>query len=103
LVHIDSAAQRGIHLDLYAPVVIGHEFDAARDIIYINVSSPWWLLNAFRAINAGWVLQRSDATFYFCRRKVDMIGFGVNSLGGHNHPLCCSLIPDSAEGELTCS
>jgi hypothetical protein len=29
-----------------------------------------------------------------------MIGFGVNSLGGHNHSLCWSLIPDRAEGEL---
>jgi hypothetical protein len=75
-----------------------------RDIIHINVSSPWWLLNAFRAINAGWVFQlNSDATFNFCRCKVDMIGFGVNSLGGHNHPLCWSLIPDRAEGELTCT
>jgi hypothetical protein len=43
----------------------------------------------------------SDATFNFCRCKVDMIGFGVNSLGGHNHPLCWLLIPDRAEGELT--
>jgi hypothetical protein len=30
-----------------------------------------------------------------------MIGFGVNSLGNHNHPLCWFLIPDRAEGELT--
>ncbi len=97
-----NEAERGFHLDLYAPVVIGHEFDVARDIIHINISSQWWLLNAFRAINAGWVIQlNSDATFIFCRSKVDMIGFGVNSLGCHNHPLCWSLIPDRAEGELT--
>jgi hypothetical protein len=106
LIQQHNEAERGFHLDLYAPVVIGHEFDAARDVIHINVSSLWWLLNAFRAINAGWVFQlNSDATFNFCRRKVDMIGFGhkfgVNSLGSHNHPLCWSLIPDRAEGELT--
>jgi hypothetical protein len=102
LIQQHNEAEREFRLDLYAPVVIGHEFDAVRDIIHINVSSPWWLLNAFRAINAGWVFQqKSDATFNFCRRKVDMIGFGVNSLAGHNHTLCWSLIPDRAEGELT--
>ncbi len=72
-----NEAERGFHLDLYAPVVIGHEFDAARDIVHINVSNPWWLLNAFRSINAGWVFQlNSDATFNFCCSQVDMIGFG---------------------------
>jgi hypothetical protein len=102
LIQQHNEADGGFHLDLYAPVVIGHEFDAARDIIHINVSSPWWLLNAWRAINSGWVFQlNADATFNFCRRKVDMIGFGVNSIGGHNHPLCWSLIAAHAEGELT--
>jgi hypothetical protein len=67
----------------------------------INNSSLWWLLNAFCALNTGWVFQlNANAIFNFCRRKVDMIGFGVNSLGGHNHPLCWLLIPYRAEGEL---
>ena len=30
-----------------------------------------------------------------------MIGFGVNSVGSHNHPLCWSIIPHQTEGELT--
>ena len=60
------------------------------------------VIYAFRAINAGWVFQlNSDATFNFCRQNVDMIGFGVNSLGCQNHSLCWSLIPDRAEGHLT--
>ncbi len=35
------------------------------------------------------------------RSPVDMIGFGVNSVGSHNHPLCWSIIPHQTEGELT--
>ena len=30
-----------------------------------------------------------------------MIGFGVNSLGKHNHPLCWFIIPRSTESEIT--
>ena len=102
LIQKHNEEEDGFHLDLFAPVVLAHEIEAARDIIHINISSPWWLLNAFRAINSGWAFQlNADATFNFCRRKVDMIGFGVNSIGGHNHPLCWSLIPDRAEGQTT--
>ncbi len=58
-----NEAEGGFHLDLYAPVAIGHEFDAVSDVIHINFLSPWRLLNAFRAINAGWVFQlNADAT-----------------------------------------
>jgi hypothetical protein len=32
---------------------------------------------------------------------VDMIGFGVNSVGNHNYPLCWSIIPHNTEGEPT--
>ncbi len=37
--------------------MIGHEFDAAHDILRISFSSLWMLSNALRAINAGWVFQ----------------------------------------------
>ena len=90
------------HLDLYAPVVIGYDIQAAHGIVNINISSLQFLLNVFRAINSGWTFQlNADGTFNFCRHNVDMIGFGVNSIGGHNHPLCWSLIPSAGEGKLT--
>ena len=90
------------HLDMYTPVVIGFDIQAAHDIVNINISNPHFLLNAFRAINSGWVFQlNADGTFNFCKHNVDMIGFGVNSIGGHNHPLCWSLIPSAGEGKLT--
>jgi hypothetical protein len=73
------------HLDLY---VIGYDIQAAHDIVSINISSLHFLLNVFRAINAGRSMQLSgDCTFNFCRHNVDMIGFGVNSICDHNHPL----------------
>jgi hypothetical protein len=56
----------------------------------------------FRQIATRWVCQlNADATFWFCRNAVDMIGFGVNSVGSHIHPLCWSIIPHQTEGELT--
>ncbi len=68
LIQQHNEAERGFHLDLFAHVVIGHEFDAARDIIHINISIPCRQLNAFSAINAGWVFQlNAEATFNFCR------------------------------------
>jgi hypothetical protein len=87
---------------MYAPVVFGYDLQAAHDLVNINISSPHFLLNVFRSINSGWTFQlNADGTFNFCRHNVDMIGFRVNSIGGHNHPLCWSLIPSDSEGKLT--
>jgi hypothetical protein len=53
-------------------------------------------------IASGWVFQlNGDATFYFCRVAVDMIGLVVTLVGNHNHPLCWFIIPHNTEGELT--
>ena len=90
------------HFNLFKPVVIGRDIKAENDILHLNVTSPWFLFNALRAISTGWIFQlNGDATFNFCKTAVDMIGFGVNSLGKHNHPLCWSLIPHNSEGEVT--
>ena len=90
------------HFDLFTPFVIGRGIDAKRDIVHINITSMWFLLNIFRLIACGWVFQlNADTTFSFCRAAVDMIGFGVNSVGNHNHPLCWSLIPHHTESEIT--
>jgi hypothetical protein len=42
LIQQHNEADGEIHLDLYAPVFICHEFDAVCDIILINISSQWW-------------------------------------------------------------
>ncbi len=90
------------HLDMYAPVVICYDLQAAHDLANINIFSQHFLLYVFHAINSGWTFQlNADGTFNFCRHNVDMIGFGVNSIGGHNHPLCRSLITSAGEGKLT--
>ena len=100
--HNDEADE--FHFDLFKPFVIGRDLNAKRDIVHINITSLWFLANTLRAIGTGWVFQlNSDATFNFCRTAVDMIGFGVNSLGNHNHPLCWSIIPHNTESQVTYS
>jgi hypothetical protein len=90
------------HFNIYSAFVIGRDLNAARDIVHINITSLWFLSNILRQIATGWIFQlNADATFGFCRSAVDMIGFGVNSVGSHNHPLCWSIIPHQTEGELT--
>ena len=74
------------HFDLFRPFVIGKDIKAERDIVHIKFSSPWFICNILRQIAAGWIFQiNADGTFGFCRHSVEMIDFGVNSVGGHNH------------------
>ena len=69
-------------------------------MIQINFASTWFLLNAVRAIETGWVNQlNGDATFGFCRADIDMIALGFCSFGGANNPVCFSYIPHQSEGE----
>ena len=90
------------HFDLYGPVVIGYDVKAHRNLLYLSISSIWFLLNIFRSYATGWATQlNGDATFNFCRVDVDMIGLGVNSIGGHNNPLVWSIIPHGSEGVIT--
>ena len=90
------------HFDLYDPVVIGYDVKAHRNLLYLSISSPWFLMNIFRSYATGWATQlNGDATFKFCRVDVDMIGLGVNSIGGHNNPLVWSIIPHGSEGAIT--
>ena len=63
-------------------------------VIHINFASVWFLLNAVRAIETGWVVQlNGDATFGFCRTDIDMIALGFCSFGDSNNPVCFSYIP----------
>ena len=65
------------------------------------MSSPWFLCNAIRAIECGWVVQlNGDGTLGFCRADVNMIGPGFFSMGDANNPACWSYVPYQTEGEL---
>ena len=88
------------HFNLFEFVVLGGEFAAQRDIVRITLSSPWMLLNALRAIIAGWGFQlNGDATGKLCRNSVDLLQFGVNSIPHKNHVLCLAIIPSKSESE----
>ena len=71
-----------------------------RQLIQINFANIWFLLNAVRAIETGWVVQlNGDATFGFCHANIDMISLVFCSLAGSNNPVCFSYIPHQSEGE----
>ena len=59
-------------------------------------------MNVLRGIATGWIFQlNGDATFSFCKSAINVIGFGVNSLGKHTNPLCWSIIQHQSESEIT--
>ena len=41
------------HFNLFKPVVIGRDINAENDILHLNVTSPWFLFHALRAIATG--------------------------------------------------
>ncbi len=91
------------HLKLFEFCVIGHEFDAADDIVHINFSFLWMLSNALRAINAGWVFQlNGDVTGNVCRAGIDLLELSVSSIPAQNNVLCISTIPHATESQRTC-
>ncbi len=63
------------HFDLNDPVVIGYDVNTHCNLLYLNISFPWFLLNIFLSYATGWATQlNGDTTFKFCRVDVDMIG-----------------------------
>ena len=87
-------------MPLFSTLVIGSDIKAERQVIHINFSSVWLLLNAVRAIETGWVVQlNGDATFGFCSADIHMIALGFCSFGCANNPICFSYIPRQSEGE----
>ena len=90
------------HFNLFEPIVIGMGIQAHRDVVHVNLSSPWFLFNVLRSYKCRWATQlNGDCTFNFCKVAVDMIGLGINSIGGHNNPLVWSIIPKGSEGSIT--
>ena len=71
------------HFDFFSPIVIGRNLDPQRDIVHINITSMWFLLNIFRAIASGWVFQlNGDATFSFCRTMLHLPKFSAVGMLG---------------------
>jgi hypothetical protein len=61
-------------------------FIVKRDILHINVTSPWCIFNILCQIASGWFFHsNADATLSFCHTAF-IIGFRMNSVGNHNQP-----------------
>ncbi len=58
-------------------MVLGSQVSPERDIVHITFSSVWMILNAFRAIVAGWGFQlNGDVTGKLCGKNIDLFEFG---------------------------
>ena len=55
LVERNNDPDDGSHLDLFSPVIIGRDIQAGNDILHLNITSPWFLLNVLRGIATGWI------------------------------------------------
>jgi hypothetical protein len=92
--------ENAYHFRLFEFVVLGSQVSPERDIVRITFSSVWMILNAFRAIVAGWGFQlNGDVTGKLCRKNIDLVEFGVNSIPKHNNVLCLGVIPKGTESE----
>ncbi len=59
------------------------------------------LLNIFRNIDAGWLLQlNGDASYKICRNTVALFFIGVKSLGHVKNPVCFAIIPEIESAEI---
>ena len=86
--------QDSYHFRLFEFVVLGSQVSPERDIVRITFSSVWMILNALRAIVAGWGFQLNGyVTGKLCRKNIDLIEFCVNSIPKHNNVLCLGVIP----------
>ena len=50
-------------LPLFSVFVIGHDIKPERQAIHVNLSSPWFLANAIRALESGWVMQLNGGRY----------------------------------------
>ena len=95
------------HFRLFDFVVLGSQVTAEHDLVRITFGSVWMILKAYRAIIAGWGFQlNGDVSGKFCRKSVDLVEFGVNSipkrynvLCKRYNVLCLGVIPKGTESE----
>ncbi len=82
--------------------MIGKDLNPSDDIVYIVLSSLWFLFNIYRNIECGWLFQlNGDATYCINRAGVSAISLGVNSLGHVNNPICWAIIPEKTKARKT--
>jgi hypothetical protein len=80
----------GAHLQLHAPVCVGHQFSNGRTLACF--STPFLLLHAARSVNDGWPLQMNfDSTGGISDSQIDVLGCTVNSLRNHSNPVCLAI------------
>ena len=80
----------GAHLQLHAPVCVGHQFSNGRALACF--STPFLLLNAARGVNDGWPLQMNfDSTGGISDSQIDVLGITTNSLRNHSNPVCLAI------------
>ncbi len=90
------------HFDLFEPVIIGKDLNPADDIVYMNMTSLWHILNWLLNVEAEWLSQlNGDVTFKVNRRGVAALTLGVNSIGRVSNSLCWAFIPETTEGQVT--
>ena len=86
---------------LFDFVVLGSQVTAEHDLVRITFGSVWMMLNAYRAIIAGWGFQlNGDVTGKYCNKSVDLVEFSVTSIPKQNNILCLGVIPKGTESEL---
>ena len=77
------------HFRLFDFVVLGSQVTAEHDLVRITFGSVWMMLNAYRAIIAGWGFQlNGDVTGKYCNKSVDLVEFSVTSIPKQNNILC---------------
>jgi hypothetical protein len=88
------------HIGLHDFCVIGHQNEAALDVLRLNLASLWTLSHAFRALKAGWGFQlNADVTGKICNKSVDLVAFSVTSMPKRNNTMCLCIIPSTTESE----
>ena len=91
------------HFRLFDFVVLGSQVTAEHDLVRITFGSVWMMLNAYRAIIAGWGFQlNGDVTGKYCNKSVDLVEFSVTSIPKQNNILCLGVIPKGTESETLC-
>ncbi len=71
-------------ISIYKPsYVSGHNGPVVLRLLRLTeLSTPQRMFNLGRAIQSEWEVQiQSDGSFAFCSAEIDVIVFGVNSLG----------------------
>jgi hypothetical protein len=73
--HNDSDCD--FHLDMYKPFIIGKDLNPGEDIVYMNMSSLYFLFNIFRNIECGCLFQlNGDVTYAINRTGVASLTLG---------------------------